>query len=44
MSPGYSTPVPFCDVVAPGRYVYPWHQYYADTDCIWMAVEYHPAT
>lgn len=44
MSPGYSTPVPFCDVVAPGRYLYPWHQYYADTDCIWMAVEYHPAT
>jgi hypothetical protein len=44
MSPGYTTVVPFCDVVAANRYVYPWHQYYADDDCIWMAVEYHPAT
>ncbi len=42
MSPGYTTAVPFCDVAGPGRYVYPWHQYYADDDCIWMAVEYHP--
>ncbi|MGO8899877.1 MAG: hypothetical protein ACLQU5_16225 [Isosphaeraceae bacterium] len=43
MSPGYTTAVPFCEVAGPGRYVYPWHQYYADGDCIWMAVEYHPA-
>ena len=21
---------------------YPWHRYYADTDCIWMAIELHP--
>lgn len=24
------------------RFVYPWHQYYADTDTIWMAIEFHP--
>ena len=23
------------------RLVYPWHQYYADTDVVWLAVEYH---
>jgi hypothetical protein len=22
---------------------YPWHRYYAETDCIWMAVELHPS-
>jgi hypothetical protein len=42
MSPGYTTVAPFCDVQGPSTFVYPWHQYYADTDCIWMAVEYHP--
>ena len=21
---------------------YPWHQYYANTDCIWLAIEQHP--
>jgi hypothetical protein len=25
-----------------GEFSYPWHQYFADTDCIWMAIEYHP--
>jgi hypothetical protein len=35
MAPG-TTHEPFC-----GKdYLYPWHQYYADTDCIWLAVEY----
>jgi hypothetical protein len=24
------------------EFIYPWHQYYADTDCIWLAIEYHP--
>jgi hypothetical protein len=23
-------------------FIYPWHQYYSDTDCIWMANEFHP--
>jgi hypothetical protein len=36
MSPGY-THDPFCDENG----IYPWHRYYADTDCIWMAIEFH---
>jgi len=34
MCPGY-THEPFCDE----NNVYPWHRYYADTDCIWLAIE-----
>jgi hypothetical protein len=41
MSPG-STHIPFANVGAEGQFVYPWHQYYADTDCIWLANEFHP--
>jgi hypothetical protein len=41
MSPGM-THVPFAGAEGTGNYVYPWHQYYGDTDCIWMAVEFHP--
>lgn len=36
MTPGY-THVAFCG----NDYKYPWHRYYADTDCIWLAVEYY---
>lgn len=43
MSPGYTTPVPFCRVGTDNSFVYPWHQYYADSDCIWLAIEYHPS-
>jgi hypothetical protein len=43
MSPGYMTPVPFCSVEENTRFIYPWHQYYADTDCIRLAIEYHPS-
>jgi hypothetical protein len=42
MSAGYTTPVPFCSIQDADRFLYPWHQYYADTDCIWLALEYHP--
>ncbi|BAZ66917.1 MAG: hypothetical protein KME28_23695 [Pelatocladus maniniholoensis HA4357-MV3] len=42
MSPGFTTCVPFCQVEENSKYIYPWHQYYADTDCIWIAIEYHP--
>lgn len=42
MSPGNTTTTPFCQVQANQQYIYPWHQYYADTDCIWLAIEYHP--
>ena len=41
MSPGYTTPEPFCDSRPDGSFGYPWHQYRADTDCVWLAVEYH---
>ncbi|WP_422902593.1 hypothetical protein [Propionivibrio sp.] len=41
MSPG-NTHVPFASVDEEGAFIYPWHQYYADTDCIWMAIEFHP--
>ena len=42
MTEGYTQIVPFCEVHPGQKYTYPWHQYYADTDCIWMAIEYHP--
>jgi hypothetical protein len=35
MSPGY-THEPFYNESG----LYPWHQYYAHTDCIWMAIEF----
>jgi hypothetical protein len=41
MSPG-ETHIPFASVAEDGHFVYPWHQYYSDTDCIWMANEFHP--
>lgn len=41
LGPG-ETHIPFAGVDEKGGFVYPWHQYYADTDCIWMANEFHP--
>jgi hypothetical protein len=41
MSPGY-THDPFFTVGNDRSFSYPWHRYYADTDCVWMAVELHP--
>jgi hypothetical protein len=43
MSPGFTTPDPFCEVTGDGQFAYPWHQYYSDSDCIWLAIEYHRA-
>lgn len=43
LSPGTTNPVPFC-VDRDGHFVYPWHQYRADSDCIWLALEYHAKT
>ncbi|SEJ61733.1 hypothetical protein SAMN04487917_10851 [Arthrobacter sp. yr096] len=40
LSPGNTNPVPFC-LEREGTFTYPWHQYRADTDCIWLALEYH---
>ena len=42
MAPGF-THDPFTGVKNNGDLFYGWHQYYSDTDCIWMAIEYHPA-
>ncbi|MFJ4027305.1 hypothetical protein [Paenarthrobacter sp. NPDC090009] len=42
LSPGNTNPVPFC-LEQDGAFSYPWHQYRADTDCIWLALEYHPS-
>lgn len=42
MTEGYTQIVPFYQVHENQQYTYPWHQYYSDTDCIWMAIEYHP--
>ncbi|CAD7381948.1 hypothetical protein [Xanthomonas arboricola] len=42
MLPGFTTSQPFCVAQKQGGFCYPWHQYYAGTDCIWMAIEYHP--
>jgi hypothetical protein len=33
---------PFFTVAEDRSFKYPWHRYYADTDCIWMAIELHP--
>jgi len=33
---------PFFTVGNDGKFSYPWHRYFADTDCIWMAIELHP--
>jgi hypothetical protein len=42
MSPG-STHPPFFVMTPEQDVLYPWHRYYADTDCIWMAMElYRP--
>ena len=41
MSPG-ETHIPFANVGDNDQFAYPWHQYYSDTDCIWMANEFHP--
>jgi hypothetical protein len=41
LSPG-DTHIPFASVDESGAFIYPWHQYYSDTDCIWMANEFHP--
>jgi hypothetical protein len=41
MGPGYTTPDPFCGTAPDGTFDYPWHQYRAESDCVWLAIEYH---
>lgn len=33
---------PFARLTGPLQWEYPWHRYYADTDCVWLAIEFHP--
>lgn len=42
LSPGSTQPFFNCIRDDANGFIYPWHQYYADTDCIWMAIEFHP--
>lgn len=41
MPPGF-THDPFFVLSKDRSFSYPWHRYYAQTDCIWMAIELHP--
>ena len=41
LAPG-DTNIPFPHVEPDGTFVYPWHQYYADTDCLWVVWELVP--
>lgn len=41
VTPGF-THDPFFVVAKDRSFNYPWHRYYADTDCIWMAIELDP--
>ncbi len=40
MCPGF-THDPFFVVRNDRSFTYPWHRYYAETDCVWMAIELH---
>ncbi|GFE97887.1 hypothetical protein HKD31_12295 [Gluconobacter sp. R71646] len=40
LAPGTTTSEPFCSEIAEGEFSYPFHQYFAETDCVWMALEY----
>lgn len=37
-----STHAPFGAYDDNGTWTYPWHRYWAETDCVWLALEYHP--
>jgi hypothetical protein len=43
MSPGYTTSESFCNFNSNNcQFNYPYHQFYADTDSMWLALEYYP--
>ncbi|MFN0081859.1 MAG: hypothetical protein ACKVOM_05025 [Ferruginibacter sp.] len=35
------THIPFASTNENSEFYYPWHQYFSDTDCIWVANEFH---
>ncbi|WP_395820155.1 hypothetical protein [Devosia sp.] len=41
LAPG-QTHDPFFTVREDGSWEYPWHRYYSDTECVWLAIELHP--
>lgn len=41
MAPGY-THDPFVHLSDAGTLEYPWHRYFSDSDCVWLAIEFHP--
>ncbi|NTX81019.1 hypothetical protein FCL49_19255 [Serratia proteamaculans] len=41
LAPGATTSQAFCRI-SNQQYSYPFHQYYADTPSVWLALEYHP--
>jgi hypothetical protein len=40
MAPGM-THEPFARMIGERSWTYPWHRYYADTSCVWLAIEFH---
>jgi len=42
MPPGFTHDA-FFTLHSDATFSYPWHRYYSDTDCVWMAIELHPA-
>jgi len=40
--PTGATHPPFFDLKSDNAFEYPWHRYFSDSDCVWMAIEFHP--
>jgi hypothetical protein len=43
MLPGF-THEPWFIIAEDGSWAYPWHRYLSGTDCVWLAVEFHPVS
>jgi hypothetical protein len=41
--PAGTTHPPFFDLKSGDTFEYPWHRYFSDSDCVWMAIEFHPS-
>jgi len=40
--PAGATHPPFFELRPNRKFEYPWHRYFSDSDCVWMAIEFHP--